>query len=127
MNLDTWGMVLILPQLGMPDFVESSRKALPCLRSGWRVKRRGCRGQDQGRRGNWGCYVRKKLFKYIKPPKFCGKPLCTVIFLRPPVCRGLKHALSVLSQSFCDAIPSGKYVFFFYRDTHASAIMSFLF
>lgn len=44
---------LVLPQHGVPDFVNSTREALPPLRSGWEE----VEVQEKGKEGNLGCYV----------------------------------------------------------------------
>lgn len=61
MGMGGWG--LVLPQFGMPDLVDSPRKALPALRNGWEmgkeeVRGGGERGGRKGRGGNWGWYVK---------------------------------------------------------------------
>ena len=49
------GKDLVLPQSDVPDFVDSSWKALPSLRNGWMS--RGAGGRESG---NWDWYVKKK-------------------------------------------------------------------
>lgn len=47
------GKVLVLPQLGIPDFGDSLREALSPLRSRWGVGWAEVGRQEKGR-GNWG-------------------------------------------------------------------------
>lgn len=38
---------MVLPQVGMPDLVDSPRKALPALRSGWSGKGEAIGGREK--------------------------------------------------------------------------------
>lgn len=56
--LDTAGRGLVLPQLGLPDFVDSPREVLHPLRSGWGWSQGEVAGQERGERGTWGWYIK---------------------------------------------------------------------
>lgn len=66
--LDTGGRGFILPQLGMPEFVDSSRETLPPMRSGWGQEGgKVGEGQEKRREEELGLkYKMKKLNKKRK-------------------------------------------------------------
>lgn len=55
LSFDTGGSGLVLPQISMSDLIDSTRKVLPPMRSGWGMECGGNEkvGKEEGR-GNWG-------------------------------------------------------------------------
>lgn len=52
------GRDLVLPQVGIPDLVDSTRKALLSLRNGWVIEKGEVRGGRRRGNGNWGSHVK---------------------------------------------------------------------
>lgn len=61
--------VLVLPQVGMPELVDSPRMVLLPLSSGYGIERGRGEGEKREGRGNWGWYVKCKKKKNLKKRK----------------------------------------------------------